>query len=79
MTEEFFRLLVENQSKWAEQYKKQEEERKKIQTILNRKWISKSFRDRDWIKKELIKSLQTNEQELRTTLLNKGFHPQNIF
>jgi hypothetical protein len=73
MNNELFNYISKNQSKWAAQYRQQETEKANIRKILNRKWVSKSFRSNDWIKEELIKSLKIGELELIEKLSSKGF------
>jgi hypothetical protein len=73
MNNELFNYISKNQSKWAEQYRKQEAEKASIRRILNRKFISKQAKSGDWIKEELIKSLKIGELELIENLSSKGF------
>jgi hypothetical protein len=74
MDNELFNCILKNQSKWGEEYRQQEEEMMKIRRILNRKFISKQSKSKEWIKNELIKSLQIGELELIENLSSKGFH-----
>jgi hypothetical protein len=73
MNKELFNYILQNQRKWAEQYRRQEEEKANIRRILNRKFISKQAKSEDWIKEELIKSLKIGELELIENLVGKGF------
>lgn len=75
-----FNYILQNQTKWGEQYKAQHEERQSIRRILNRRQISKQAKSKDWIKNELIKSLQLGElEELEECLEGKGFRKLFLF
>jgi len=80
MDEKMFNYILKNQNKWKEQFDEQHEERQAIRRILNRKQISKQSKSKDWIKNELIKSLQLGElEELKETLADKGFRQLDLF
>lgn len=51
--DELFLLMCKNQSKWAEEVKKQNDEKKEIKRIINRKYKSRGNRATDDIKKDL--------------------------
>jgi hypothetical protein len=73
MDENTFQYLLRNQDKWAFEYRKQEKTKATIRRILNRKFSSKQGKSIDWIKNELIKSLEIGELELKESLEDKGF------
>ena len=80
MDEKMFNYILKNQNKWKEQFDEQHEERQAIRRILHRKQISKQSKSKDWIKNELIKSLQLGElEELKETLADKGFRQLDLF
>ena len=79
MDKDLFNYILQNQQKWATEYRRQEEERQAIRRLLNRKWKAKSFRSKDWIKNELIKSLKVEELELIDCLADRGFHHLDLF
>ena len=79
MNNELFLYILKNQRKWELEYRQQKVDIKEIRKILNRKWESKCIKSKDWIKNELIKSLQIGELELIDCLAERGFHHLDLF
>jgi hypothetical protein len=79
MTEEEFNYILKNQSNWAEEYRKMQEDRQAVRRILNRRHLSKQAKSKEWIINQLLHSLQIGELELIENLANKGFRHLDLF
>jgi hypothetical protein len=61
---ELFNIILRNQKNWANEYNLQEEQKKNVRKIIARKYKSKQSKSVEWIRNELLNSLQLGELEL---------------
>lgn len=73
MDNEYFLYLINNQSKWADEYRRQNEIRKDIIKIISRKYRSKGENTEAEIKENFLKSYYIDEIEIIENPLGKGF------
>ena len=76
MDNEYFLYLINNQSKWAEEYRRQNEIRKDIIKIISRKYRSKGENTEAEIKENFLKTYYIDQLTFIENPSGKGFRVQ---